>query len=172
VRRNLSFLLCIGFLASVCHADARWCSIVGRGPSDTIIYPPIARVARVQGVILSRIYYLPSGQVKDVEVISGPVMLSNWISEQLKSWTIKTDATGDEVCVTLVIADFRLHSQSESMPERPITPDSPSILRLSIDGEITPILYGGGVVSTLSNPLSRFKYAVKRKVSKIFAHRS
>jgi hypothetical protein len=168
VRRSLSFLLCIGFLAPICHAEARWCSIVGRGPSDAIVYPPIARVARVQGVILSRIYYLPSGQVKDVEVISGPVMLSNWISEQLKSWTIKTDATGDEVCVTLVIADFRLYNKSESKPVRPITPVSQSILRLAIDGEVIPLVGDGGRL-IIMNPLSRLKYALKRTVSRIFA---
>ena len=169
MRISLTILLGLGSLASVCHAEARWCSIIGRGPSDAIVYPPIARVARVQGVVLSRIYYLPNGHVKDVEVISGPVMLSNWISEQLKSWIIKTNATGNEVCVTLVIADFRLYNQSESKPVRSITAVSQSILRLTIDGEVIPLVGDGGRL-IIMNPLSRFKYALKRTVSRIFAH--
>jgi hypothetical protein len=170
VRRSLSILFVLGLAASFCRAETRWCSIVGRGPNDTLVYPPIARVARVQGVVLSRIFYLPNGKVKGIERISGPQMLSGWVGEQLSRWTIKTDASGEGLCQSLVIADFRLHASDEPIQERRETNAFPSILRLSIDGEVYIISCPGGVLETHWTPLSRLKYALKRTRSKIFPH--
>ena len=170
MRRSLSILLVLGVLASFCHAETRWCSIVGRGPSDAIVYPPIARVARVQGIVLGRIRYMPNGQVKEVEVISGPQILSFWVGEQLKRWTIKTDAPGEDLCQSLVIADFGLHMPDEPIQKRAETDAIPSILHLSIDGEAYIISCPGGVLETHWTPLSRLKYALKRTKARIFPH--
>jgi len=65
--KTISILLSALFLASCCHAEARWCAIIGKDPADELAYPPIARAARVSGVVLSRIYYFPTGQVEHVE---------------------------------------------------------------------------------------------------------
>ena len=94
--------------AAQCHTEPRWCSITGRGANDTMVYPPIARAARVQGVVVSRIVYAQNGEVVRMEPVFGPAMLSDSVSKQLSQWNIKTDATGGELCQSLIIADFRL----------------------------------------------------------------
>jgi hypothetical protein len=169
MRKTAYFLLGLALFAPFCNADPRWCSIVGRGPSDTLVYPPIARAAVVSGVVISRVIYLPAGQVVDVEAISGPRMLSDAISSQIRKWSIKTDSSGDLSCETLVVADFRLHDSSDPTTERASSPVEPSILRLSIDAEKL-CLCDPGVTFGTENALFRFWRAVKRGMSKTFRH--
>jgi hypothetical protein len=161
MKRRLHILLCLGAIATFCHAETRWCSIVGRGSSDTLLYPPIARVARVTGVVLSRIIYTPTGQVLNVEEISGPAMLSSWTADQLKGWTVKTDASGEAFCETIVISDFRLYDKYDPVPVRPTQPALPSIFRISVDGEIVVNSCGEGPITTTT----RFRYFLRRALS-------
>ena len=44
---------------------------------------------------------------------SGLAMLSTSMTSQLSNWIVKTDAVGDEQCMTLIIAEFRFHDQDE-----------------------------------------------------------
>jgi hypothetical protein len=103
-----------------------------------LTYPAIARLARVSGVVLSRIIYSPSGKVLDVEQISGPPMLSSWTADQLKKWSVKTDATGDENCQELVITEFKMNDSRELPPTLIPHPEPPNILRLSVETELIP----------------------------------
>ncbi|MGA2349210.1 MAG: hypothetical protein ABSF70_02155 [Terracidiphilus sp.] len=166
--RSLITLLGIALFASYCCGETRWCSVVGRGPNDTLIYPPIARAARVYGVVLSRIYYLPTGEVKDVAAISGPVMLFRSMREQMMGWKIRTDASDDQLCQTLVVADFRLHFPSDPVQESPKAAEIPSILRLTIDGEAYMIIDPAAVIHW--TPISRLKYALRRIKARVFPH--
>jgi hypothetical protein len=116
-------------------AEARWCSIAGRAPSDRFDYPPIARAARLGGVVLSIVVYTPNGKVLKVENISGPRLLSDFLQRQISGWTLKTNAQGSEDCQTLVIAHYRMHDGRFSSTEERREPERPSILQLYVDAE-------------------------------------
>jgi hypothetical protein len=121
---RLGRVLCALWVLSVlpwcCSAETRWCSILAKDGSAgktgdsakvagyKLLYPPIARAARLRGVVISRIIYRPSGQVVGVETISGPPMLTYTVERQVKDWTIRTDATGTENCQSLLIAEFTM----------------------------------------------------------------
>jgi hypothetical protein len=136
------FLLAGLLLAPICRAEARWCDVLGRGDSDKILYPPIARAARVSGTVLARVTYTPQGDVKDVVNISGPRLLATPVATQLKTWRLKTNALGDELNQSLAIIDFRIASPVVSSARPPV---SGSIFHVSVVTE--PI-----VLYTISDP--------------------
>src|SRR5580693_9283481 len=115
--KSLAFVLASCAIAAVCHAEPRWCSVTSQDPSNKLVYPPIARAARVEGVVLSHLIYAPNGKVQRVEPISGPPLLSDSLIRQMANWTVKTDATGEELCETLVIAKFTLLEGDRRPPE-------------------------------------------------------
>ena len=130
---NIAIFLLLSLLwfVPLGHAETRWCQVTGNAPSDKIVYPPIARAARVSGPVMGRITFTPAGRVTNLEVIRGPVMLARSASEQFKSWTFQTTARGEEPCMTLVILEFSLGY----FPRIPPQPQSPSVLRLFIEAE-------------------------------------
>jgi hypothetical protein len=166
VKPGLVLFLALGSFACVCRAEPRWCSVVGRDASNKLAYPPIAKAARLWGLVTSRMVYAPNGKVVQVEPIWGPAMLSNGLTNQLMGWTVKTDAVGDELCETLVIAEFRLNFPGESLPTEPARSTPPSVLRLSVDDEVLVISDPG--VDLTGNPLGRLTYKFKRAVKRIF----
>lgn len=50
------------------------------------IYPPLARQARIQGVVLLRIIINKLGEVRDAQVVSGHPMLSPAAMDAVKKW--------------------------------------------------------------------------------------
>ncbi len=107
--RRLAFvLLCVAISAIASAAEPRWCSVSSRDPSNTLIYSPIAAAAQVQGEARARIVYKPNGRIEKVEPVSGAAMLSGSLAHQLPNWTVRSRASGDELCQTLVIATFTL----------------------------------------------------------------
>jgi hypothetical protein len=62
----------------------------------------------VQGEARARIVYKPNGRIEKVEPVSGAAMLSGSLAHQLPNWTVRSRASGDELCQTLVIATFTL----------------------------------------------------------------
>ena len=128
-----ALLLCLP--ASWSSAEPRWCAITGTDPTNKIIYPPIARAARVQGVVLLRMIYVPNGPVVRTEPVSGPKMLSTSLAGQLQEWTVRTDAAGGEECQTLVVANFELVESGRLPPNEPKIENVSSILRLNVEAE-------------------------------------
>jgi hypothetical protein len=168
LRRLVLFVTCLVALASVCHAEPRWCSISGKDPSNKFFYPPIARAARVWGLVMMRMIYAPNGKVIRFEPISGPPLLSATLRGQLGDWIVKTDATGEELCETLVIARFTLHDPPGTKLEGPKFTLEPSIALLSVDTEPIPSL--DTVVSDPA-PLhgtTLFRAEVKWKLRRLF----
>lgn len=108
MKRAFALALSVMVLTAIGRAEPRWCSIVDKDPSNKVFYPPIARAARVPGVVLARIIYLPNNKVEKVETISGPPIIANGLKLQLMGWTIRTDAKGDGLCESLVIAKFTI----------------------------------------------------------------
>ena len=117
-------------LAFTAEAEPRWCSVTGRGPNDKFIYPPIARVARVSGVVLGRLEFLTNGKVVDFNPGSGPRLLADSIKAQLSPWTLQTDATGGEGCQALVIAEFDEGDSGPQDSTAKITYEPGSVLRI------------------------------------------
>jgi len=132
VKRALFIMLAIACLASLCHAETRWCSITGQTATDKLVYPPIARAARMTGTVVTRITFLPNGKVTSAETIFGKVLLADSVKSQFKDWTIPTDSQGNEECMGLIIADFSLDDQN---PDKPPAAPAIGILRISIKAE-------------------------------------
>jgi hypothetical protein len=127
---NYLLLLCAFFAASrYCSAETRWCSVTGKAQSDRLLYPPIARLANVTGVVISRAIYSPSGSVASLETLSGPRLLATSANQQMKSWTFQTDAKGTEPCQSLIVMSFVL-GDTDSLEPRENVPLS--IYRISV----------------------------------------
>jgi hypothetical protein len=116
-----------------CGAEPRWCSVIGRGPQDKVSYPPIARYARVTGVVIGIVTFIPNGASTSFEPISGPRLLSDSLGGQLSGWTINSDALGNEPCRSLVIATFLMDESGPADPSTGIKYEAGSVLRLSVN---------------------------------------
>jgi len=102
-------------LASASYAQTRWCNTIKLLPEDKLIYPPIARAARVAGLVISRVTVTSTGSVGDIENIFGYPMLAETASRQIKEWKLISDVTSGSPCLGLVIVDF---SFEEHPPEK------------------------------------------------------
>jgi hypothetical protein len=143
--------------AAICRAEPRWSSVSGNELSGKLVYPRIARAARVSGVVLGRVIFLPSGEIQSFDFIGGPPMLSGDLARQRKSWIVETDAQGSQPCVTSVIADFQLDDSSlhcepsqSGTKSYPIDVSVPSILRLKLATEVISFCDPGGYMSRRS----------------------
>ena len=147
------------------HSEPRWCAPSARDSSNTLVYPPIAQAARVQGVVVMRMIYAPNGKVIRTEPVFGPVLLSNGLGSQLLNWTVKTEAPGEGQCVTLVIAGFRFHDAGEP-PSRALSaePSGSGILRLSVELEVVVMQDPGEFMTPVitRNPFRTFAHRVRR----------
>lgn len=86
MKRLVLILLGACSLGLACHGEPRQCSISGRDLSNRISYPPIARLARASGVVMSRMIYTRNGKVARVDPISGPRLLSDALTGQVMDW--------------------------------------------------------------------------------------
>lgn len=157
--------LALGFVAfvSLCRADPRWCTVTGIADGKNLVYPPIARAARVYGVVLERVVYLPNGAVQSLEYVSGPKMLAGGLEQQMMAWQIQSGARGDGPCVSLVIAEFHLDESSLQFKSNPVDLSIPSILRLRASAESICLCDPAGSVSK-SPILRRWISRIKRKL--------
>ena len=168
--KTFAILVLSAFVVLRCQAEPRWCVVSAKDASNTLVYPPIARAARVQGVVVMRMIYVPNGKVARTEPVFGPVLLSTSMTNQLLNWTVKTDAAGDEQCMTLIIAEFRFHDPDEPSRTPPQGPGAPGILRVSVESEMLIISDPAGTLSA-GNPFRVFTYKVRRLAKHLF-HRS
>jgi hypothetical protein len=168
--KTFAIFLLLTLLSLECRSEPRWCAVSAKDASNSLFYPPIARAARVQGVVVMRMVYTPNGKVVRTEQVFGPAMLSTSLTGQLLNWTVKTDAVGDEQCMTLVIAEFRFHDPDEPSRLQPQEPVAPGILRVSVDSEVLIISDPAGTISS-GNPFKVFAFKVKRVARHLF-HRS
>ena len=146
MRTFTALAFCV-LLTLACSAEPRWCVVSSKDPSNTLLYPPIARAARVQGVVVLRMIYQPNGKVERTEPVFGPVLLAESVTKQLLNWTVKTEAIGEEQCVTLIIADFRIHDADGSSQLLPAPPTGPGILGMSVDTDALVISDPAGTLT-------------------------
>ena len=171
-------LLIISLLAActvAADAEPRWCLITGKRDSDKLLYPPIAKAARVQGVVLSRVIYTPSGEVKGFEAVFGAPMLSKYLAQEISKWNLESDAKGDELCETLIIARFRLKEpfSCDPAPDSPTGYDfsTPGILQMNLDGNAFLICDPAVTVTNPAGPTRAFFYKLKRGFLRLFRGR-
>lgn len=128
-----------GILAVPCRAEVRSCPVEARDQSSRIEYPQFAFAAGAQGVVVVRLIYFPNGKVEKVELVSGPEIFSTALTGQLKDWTVKTEAKGNELCETLLIAKFTIPDSGQKAPEEPSLPEEQSIVHVSVEASAATI---------------------------------
>src|SRR5580765_651999 len=96
----------------VCHAQT-----VVPASLPQLKYPPLARIARVQGDVVVSFRRTPEGRTIDVEPISGPPLLRATAIESVKSWRFEEGAefAGQAVKVTF---HFRLNPPNDGYDDR------------------------------------------------------
>ena len=166
------FLIISSLAVSVMAAEAepRWCSATGKAASDRLSFPPIAKAARIEGVVVGRIHFQPSGKVARFEQIFGPGMLAKSLEQQMASWTLANEAKGDDLCETLIVARFRFKEPASCDP-RPDVPteydfSTPGILRLDLSAYPYLICDPNSTV-TSSNRARLLLYKVKRGLRRL-----
>ncbi len=125
----LAGFLFAGLAMNAADAQTRWCSM--KRVEGKLDYPPIGRAAHVSGVVISRVVFRPTGEVVAVERISGPVILSDSVEKQLRTWTISAEAIGEELCQSLVVSTFALDEPKDDAPQQLIS--EPSVFRTSVN---------------------------------------
>jgi hypothetical protein len=162
----------IGLAVMSSGAERRWCSIASLGPGQNLIYPPIAKAARVEGLVMERVIYSRGGGSTSFEYISGPPLLSAGLENQIKEWKIGTTSTGDALCVTLVIAEFKLDDSLTGSVAKPIDVSVPSILRMRVSAAPLIISDPAGEVVGKAPLFSRVRYAVRKGFRRLFCARN
>jgi TonB family protein len=120
-RRARVPLALFALTSSVCQAQTTI-----PAPLPELKYPPIARVARVQGDVVVSFRQTPEGGTADVTAISGPPMLQGSAVENVKAWHFATtaEAAGQVHKVTF---HFRLDPPNDGY-------DSQSMTKVELDG--------------------------------------
>ena len=77
-----------------------------------MLYPPIARAARVSGDVKVTYLLHPDGTASEVQAVDGPVLLRSVAVEQVKSWRF---ASGSQPVTATVVFHFRFRPDD---PER------------------------------------------------------
>ena len=136
----ISRLVLLMFCApGVCLAS-HWC-VLKPWTTDSPAYPPIAKAARVQGTVISRLEFDTKGDVSKVEIVSGPALLTNVLENSEAHWAFHPDADGINTagCQILVISEFSL-SESEQTNEdtRPWLYTPPGVFRQRIRALFLP----------------------------------
>jgi hypothetical protein len=126
----------LGFvaLASLCHAEPRWCTITGFVDRESPVYPPIAKAANIQGAVLAHIIYPTTGKIESVKMIFGHQMLLKAVRDALLKWEVNTGATGDALCQTLVIVGFNIQEPGDTTASTP-QPPPPGVGRVSVTAQ-------------------------------------
>ena len=107
---------------------------------DGPVYPPIAKAARVQGVVISRLEFDSNGSVSKVEIVTGHALLAKSVEISEARWVFSSDTSADG-CQILVISEFSLSDSEEANDDRrpwPFTP--PEIYRQRIRALFLPPL--------------------------------
>lgn len=86
------------------------------------VYPPLARVASIQGAVVLSILINKEGEIGDTRLVSGHPMLAAAAIEAVKQWGYKPRSSDDTAAAveTIVRVDFRLTDgqATRSLPSR------------------------------------------------------
>lgn len=173
MKRILLLVVVILASAGAASAETRWCDLTGHGPQDGVVYPPIAKAARVSGLVMGYLKFTPDGKVTGFDPIQGPAMLRESLRQQLSTWTLQTRATGTEACQTLVVGDFRLCFDNEPCTGVNGISFEAGLPRFSVIGN-TPryiCILDNAVIGPPQNPIRHVWYSTRHAFRKLF-HRN
>jgi hypothetical protein len=83
------------------------CALHGIKSSSTLVYPPIALAAHVEGTVNLLAVFDPDGKNADLKTIEGPVMLHNAAIDYVSSWVVNEGISQQTCAITIA---FRLRS--------------------------------------------------------------
>jgi hypothetical protein len=94
-------------------------------------------------------------------------MLAELLANQIKKWTLKTDATIDELCQSIVVASFRLNGEFSHSLGKPVKPNAPSVYEITVEIELEPIVVNSETIDPVTRG-TRFRMAFHRTMKRIF----
>ena len=162
----LKFCLVAQSLACcLCSAETRWCATTGPVKGNTLVYPPIARAAHVNGLVVGHLIFEPSGTVLRLEDASGPVLLAKNVSDQVTRWVLSTDVQGSELCQTLLVASFTIGD--DALPRLLEGKAPPGMYRVAVHAEVIVLSDPAGTIS-YGNPVLRMWHIFRSKFRRAF----
>ena len=136
ISRFLIFMLCA---PGVCFAS-HWC-VMKPSKTNAPAYPPIAKAARIQGVVISRLEFDANGNASKVEIVNGSALLAKAVEISEAHWVFLSD-TDTAGCQILVISEFSLSESEQANDDtRPWPYTPPGIYRQRIRALFIPPLY-------------------------------
>jgi hypothetical protein len=127
MRRRWLILLIIGLATTLSRAETPWCNAISVADDVKPAYPPIARAARISGIVLMRVTVDQQSDITDVSPIFGPKMLEIASTGQMKKWHLQRDFNEAGPCLGTVIIDFQFLAEDRVISES--EPVSASIIR-------------------------------------------
>jgi hypothetical protein len=97
--------LCTILTISSARAQSVPCGITSLQTFQPIQYPPIGKVAHVQGTVIVFATFAPTGAVTAIRVLSGPELLKKPATDAILTWTANS-YTGPRECPLVV--EFQL----------------------------------------------------------------
>jgi Gram-negative bacterial TonB protein C-terminal len=96
---RVSPLAIFALLASCCSCIAQQepCGLRTMTETTKPIYPPIAKAAHVEGVVVMLVTFKLSGEVEKIDVINGPRMLQTAARNYVQGWHAN-EFTGPRTC--------------------------------------------------------------------------
>src|SRR5580704_4577843 len=83
--------------SSPCIAQQESCGLRTMTETSKPIYPPIAKAAHVEGVVVMLVTFKLSGEVEKIDIINGPKMLQTAASDYVQGWHAN-EFTGPRTC--------------------------------------------------------------------------
>jgi len=114
LRYAVVLIFCIS-LARIAHAMEDPCGLSSMVETTVPSYLPLARAARVQGVVVMMAEFGTDSAIAKLSVLSGPVMLQSGAVDFVKGWKANP-YTGPRTCPLVV--SYRLGNSDNTTGER------------------------------------------------------
>ncbi len=84
-------------VSSACIAQQEPCGLRKMTETTTPLYPPIAKAAHVEGVVVMLVNFKLNGEVEKIDILSGPEMLKIAATTYVQGWHAN-EYTGPRTC--------------------------------------------------------------------------
>jgi Gram-negative bacterial TonB protein C-terminal len=129
-------------VAGPCLAQQEPCGLRKMTETTTPIYPPIARAAHVEGVVVMLVNFKLNGEVEKIDVVSGPEMLKIAATKYVQGWRAN-EFTGPRTCPIAV--KFHLLREKDMATPGVTRQD---LQHVTLNSETPPILFSTPSYST------------------------
>ena len=98
-------------VSSSCIAQQEPCGLRKMTETTKPAYPPIAKAAHVEGVVVMLVNFKLNGEVEKIDIVSGPKMLQGAATNYVQGWHAN-EYTGPRTCP--IVVSFRLHRHGDT----------------------------------------------------------